>query len=268
LARTWGITNRSEAGKEFTYGELSEASKELGYRIGPVKLSSKDFVRPHSYGLLPAIVVVMLSMGSIHAGTILWNNGPVTGDSRWCDSTPTLCGGTGGWTGYDDFTVGASTITGFTYNDFIDDNGQTGDTYLGTNWSVWSSDPSTSAGPIASGTSLAVLTAGSLGSTLFTVTGLNVNLSGGLYWLGIQNIADSQTLTDRGESSGNGLPGFETGDEGGIFNFLTGDTAFTIDGNSIASPEPATGTLTFLLLCIGGMSLRRPMNGGRDRTRT
>jgi hypothetical protein len=115
---------------------------------------------------------------------------------------------------YDNFLVGPSIVSGFTFNDYVDDNGETGNTYLGTYWGIWASDPATGSGPIASGTSPAVLAAGALGSTLFTVTGLDIGLSGGEYWLGTGNILDSSALTDRPFVSTTILSGWEQGKVG------------------------------------------------------
>jgi hypothetical protein len=220
---------------------------------------------PRLLSILLTILATLLSVGSLRAGSILWDNGPVVGDTRTCDSTPTLCGGTGGWMIYDNFQVGPATVTGFTFNDYVDDNGNTGHTYLGTYWGIWASDPMTGSVPIASGTSLAALTAGGSGSTLFTVTGLDIGLSGGEYWLGTGNVLDSNTLTDRAYVSTTILSGWEQSQVGGVpyllpypdsNGYINGvfNTAFTVEG--VSAPEPGSMLSVFFAL-VAIYALRR-----------
>ena len=187
---------------------------------------------------------------------------------------PAFCGGTAVWFVYDNFLVGPAVVTGFTFNDYLDDNGQTGQNYLGTYWGIWASDPATGSSPIASGTSVAVLTAGDSGSTLFTMTGLNISLSGGEYWLGTGNAVGSNTLTDRAYTDGTVLPYWEQGSMGavpyslpspGSYGYDNGEfnTAFTVEG--LLTPEP--GTILYVLLVLAAIYLLRS-RGIRDYGRS
>ena len=165
---------------------------------------------------------------------------------------------------YDDFQIGASIISGFTFNDYIDDNGENSQNYLSTYWQVFAADPLTGPTPIASGTSVATLTAGSAGSTLFTVTGLNISLGAGTYWLGIGNNVGANTLTDRAYSTSSVLIGFEQGAVGGIpfntaptapgtygYEHMEFNSAFTVEGTGAGTPEP--GTLGTAVIALSGM---------------
>jgi len=208
----------------------------------------------HVQKLILTFGLALVVFGAPAQAAVLWDNGTATGDSHVCDSTPANCGGAGGWVIYDNFTLSSGAkVTGFTYNSYF----EIGATYSGTNWTLWSSDPFTAAGPVASGTVVAVLSSGAAGSTLFTATGLDISLAPGTYWLGTTNIADADTVTTRASANGNGLPGFKQTDQlpGGCCQFnRDGDTAFTIEGST---PEPATFSVLALGALLIGLKIRR-----------
>ncbi len=198
--------------------------------------------------------IVLLLVASATNAAVLFNNGPVTADSGWCDGEG--CGGSGQWTLYDDFSLlGASMVTGFTYNDYFDPGVGPGN-YVQTYWSIWSTDPLLPGAPLASGSTVAAVGADVLGSYLFTAAGLNINLGAGAYWLGIHNDMDADLLTTRAQATGNGLPGGKQSD--GAENQTPGspDTAFSIIGETTGQvPEPAT--LALLSLGLGMLLVRR-----------
>jgi hypothetical protein len=212
-------------------------------------------------GLILWLTASGLGLGVAQAG-VVWSNGAVESTSpRFCDSSPLECGGNvntdNGFEIYDNFTLASDTIvSGFTYNDGFRSTPTTD--YTSTEWTLWSSDPATAGGPIDSGDAVAVLSSGDLGSTLFTVTGLDVDLSAGTYWLGTQNeLSDPGDITDRFYADGDGLPGFEQSTTGISTRFgsiqptaESGDTAFTIQGST---PEPATGLLIVVPMALVGL---------------
>lgn len=166
------------------------------------------------------------------------------------------CSGVSGWTVYDDFTLStATTITGFTYNSIFTSG--TVANYQSTIWSLWSSDPFLAAGPDAQGTATAVLSPNVANTTLFTVTGLNVLLDAGTYWLGVQNTLSDNAITGAAASLGNGLPGYKQSDQlsGGCckYNIAGDNAAFTIQGDAVPEPE----TLWPLAFSLAWLSLAR-----------
>jgi hypothetical protein len=205
----------------------------------------------------------------------LWNEIPSSSTDlqKWnyCDSSPAVaqgCGGNGGWTVYDNFTVptGSSAqflLTGFSYVDFYDTQypGHA-TTYNGTVWSIWTGDPTSGGTQIGTlqTTTAARSAVAANGLATFTVTGIQssgIILNAGVtYWIGIQTVGDSNTITYRAVTTVtqnpaySTLPGFSVSDQGQahFWRPQVGFTAFSIQGDAwtdpnILSPEPATITL-------------------------
>ena len=184
---------------------------------------------------------VALAAGGAQA-QVLFDNGPATGQSGYCHTQANSCGGNG-WNIYDDFTLAASsTVTGFTYNTY-DNSGSLQTDYTGTTWSIWNADPKLNfgAGPIANGVSVGAVSAGDAGSLLVSVTGLDLLLSGGTYWLGTSNDVSNQGDLETYAVTSNGQNDASQSTNDGIFyNINLTDAAFTIEGCSTTVPEPAS----------------------------
>jgi hypothetical protein len=196
----------------------------------------------------------------------IWSNGLPLSISTNCDSSPDMCNGPAGntgWTVYDNFNLtSATTITGFTFDSFFM-MGSAAD-YLSTNWSIWALDPITSLAfsfpPLASGNAVATLSTDSSGAvtvTGFSVAGLNLDLTTpGTYWLGYDNVLSSSdpAATLAVLSDGTDLPGYQqTSNDGSITFGQSGNTVFAINGTldssaggDPAAPEPSTWALAGL----------------------
>jgi hypothetical protein len=177
---------------------------------------------------------------------IAWSNGNIIRPGTSCDSVSSACGGVG-WTIFDDFQLSSDdTVIAFSYvSDFS--AGSAAD-YQSTNWSLWSTDPLgyfASSGLLASGNisdgnaAVAVLTTNDLSLTTytFTVTGLSVILSPGIYWLGYENVLANGAATTDVMTDGAALPTYdEESDQGYPLQGISGNTAFTI----VKNPEPGS----------------------------
>jgi hypothetical protein len=146
---------------------------------------------------------------------------------------------------YDNFVLAAdSAMTGFDYTDWFSSGGPAN--YVATDWSLFSADPFASL-PIASGTSVAVLTAtGPADPYRFEISGLNIALSFGVeYWLGILNSVRGgiSTTVARVDNPGGGRDAAKQADGAGNDLDLPAfeNRAFRIEGAPV--PEPAGAAL-------------------------
>jgi hypothetical protein len=200
----------------------------------------------------------------------IWSNGLPLQLSTNCNSSPDMCNGypgNTGWTVYDNFNItSATTITGFSYDSFFL-VGSAAD-YLSTNWSIWATDPVTSLAslpplpPLATGNAVATLSPDSF-ATAFTVSGLNLDLTNpGTYWLGYNNVLNSSDSAETLAvlSDGSNLSGYEQASNDGQVTFNeSGNTVFSINGAldpnvDPPTPEPSTWALAGLGL---GYFIRR-----------
>ncbi|RVU03853.1 PEP-CTERM sorting domain-containing protein [Novosphingobium umbonatum] len=220
------------------------------------------------FAIAIAAAATLFGANAAQAATTLWDNGGPAAASNWCSSSGYSCGGLG-WNIYDDFSLtAASTISGFTYNSYYYSG-----SYNSTNWSIWASNPVTSfaAGPLFSGNSIGTNTATGSRTALTTVTGLNISLASGTYWLGIQNnanggltsyITSGQTLLNRASQSTN---------SGIFYNPSISDAAFTIQGSLTSAvaavPEPATWALMILGFGVVAHAMRRAKAQAKAQSR-
>src|SRR5579871_5041759 len=145
-------------------GSHPSADTALGYSGLEVSIVTKKL------GLL-LLGLLTFCAANASASSLLWSNGAVTGNTNRCDMNIADCG-SNGWTVYDDFKITApSTITGFTFNDFLAE-GSWSD-YSSTKWTLYYGDSTPWAGsPIASGTLAGALSSGDLGTELISLLGL------------------------------------------------------------------------------------------------
>jgi hypothetical protein len=197
-----------------------------------------------------AVVVICLvaSVAAEASSVLLFDNGPVIGDTGRCDQGPTGCAGSGTWTYYDNFSVaGPSIITDFDYTDHFFTDGSGPANYVTTNWSLWDSDPFTAAAPVVSGSTVAtIVPAGPYHQ--FSIGGLNQVLPAGVYWLGINNTVTNGIEMTAAHAVGV-LPGAKQSD--GVTHFFENqpERAFRIYGRAV--PEPAGIILVVFGLAAG-----------------
>ena len=158
----------------------------------------------------------------------------------------------GQWTVYDVFTLGgAATITDFGYFSYFKSDLSE---YTGTNWSIWSgvSQPETliasavnAAGQIPPGQNSDV--------TLVTVSGLDVSLAAGTYWIGFHNDFSESSAVSEYATTGGARSAFEGVD--GPLRRNYSQAAFYIDGSTV--PEPSTWAMTLAGFAGLGWAARR-----------
>jgi hypothetical protein len=193
----------------------------------------------------------------------LFSNGPLQGNSGWCNQGPSQCGLTppGRFSVFDDFQLSNRfLVTGFDYNDFF----HYGDpaAYVNTVWSIWSGNPSQrSATMLYSGTSVATLAPSTLGSYLFTVNGLAMELDNGAYWLGISNTVLSGSITTYGSAGGPGSGVFTT--DGSSYYSMYHERVFSVYGSEV--PVPASAWL--FLSGLSGLMAKKLRKQLRHRDR-
>jgi hypothetical protein len=234
------------------------------------------------YDLVPisvcTLALILFSISQAHA-QILWYNGDPNNVTSLYSADNSGSNGNAG-IAYDDFNVTAA--AGWQVNgvlgDFLYANSAT--TPTSANWEIRSGVSAGNGGTlVASGTSSVSVT--SLGTyptnTNYTsyqvaVTGLNLNLSAGTYWLGLQTISSAAGYLQ--STVGTGAMGSPLGDDGDAF--WTGSTlgiandgeyfesSTSVNANAkdfsegvtgTVAPEPSTWALT--LVSLGLIALLR-----------
>lgn len=241
--------------------------------------------------------MLAVAAASARADSVLWQNAS-NGQDTGAYNANMPSQDAPGWIVSDNFLVnGQKTITGFSTTDWLGtttvsyppppnqgggDNDNDGDggggggsgnpiftftpgsisDYKSTTWYLWgpnSGDPF--GAPTFTGTSTFSAVQNSNGSYTFSLTGLDLPVTGGQWFLGFSfnlNPLDPNDLTSAVSSSSAALPGYWQQSTDGAYQFdadtasnpLTGNTAFTV----YSTPEP--GTLTLLgaeLLVLAGV---------------
>src|SRR5271165_3436752 len=205
--------------------------------------------------LIVSLTILCLLLAVPAAAQVLYDNGPINGNvDAWTINF--------GYIVSDSFTIAnSSTMTGFAFGT----RDLPGDQLIAVDWSVTSGENSGTV--YGSGTASGSMLTDKYVSTnmfgyeihLITVTGLDVNLSGGTtYWLSLQNAkAPSGDPVFWDENSGMGCGG-DNG-KGGSCPSLASESAvgtipseaFTINGSTGSTPEPSS----FMLFASGILGL-------------
>lgn len=170
-----------------------------------------NFITQNLFAIFLVFILHINTANSI----LIFDNGEINGASSYCDQKNVdvwKCGGNdgSGWTIYDDFIINdTSIITGFSYNDyFITGNISN---YLLTRWSIWDGNPTLGGSVILNGNTVASAVVGDLGSYMFSVTSISIQIDTGTYYLGVSNLVSGSTMMTPAIASGKEVePGFIT----------------------------------------------------------
>src|SRR5271166_4862646 len=205
---------------------------------------------------IAVFALLCLALAAVPASAQNWtyDNGPINGTTdAWTIDY--------GFIVSDTFVAGGSSVTGFSFGTFQ----FAGDTMLSVDWSVTSGENSGTVygSGTASGNNVTdkFVSENQFGYYVnsITVTGLDVNLSGGTtYWLTLQNaVVGSGDPVFWDENSGQGCGG-DNGKGGGCPSLASENTIgtipsedFTINGGTGSTPEPSS----FLLFASGILGL-------------
>ena len=252
---------------------------------------------PLRRSLLIALLCAAPAMGGflngLTGGSVYWYNGDPDAYAASSDEAGIFPNGIGGGDGptavWDDFTVGSlgATITGvFSLDVFVTNNGSILEPYEDS-WQILNGPP-TSGTIVAQGTGTSgvsttdtgqQLTAGpATGEVYLTeVTGLNVNLAPGTYWLSVVPYSDGGQFYIPTTSGVNGFGSPQAQDGSSYFecnacglptqpasNFASdpadgGNVDFSL-GVEVAASTPEPSTVLLAASCIGGallLKLRR-----------
>lgn len=161
----------------------------------------------------------------------------------------------GRWTMYDDFTIGAtSTVTGVEWGQH-DNNGD----YISTVLEIYAGSLDSNA--LIFSTTLAAnrtlngtpaLAGGTFKGYDYSVSGLNLVLGPGSYFLSLHNNGTLQSAWDETEGNSSTIAGrYQRRSGSAAAFFVNEDSVFRVIGDTEAVPEPSS----FALMALGGLAV-------------